>query len=249
VATFQQVIYLYDGSFPGLLTSLYESLQSNSLPEDICREDSAPLYLYPAQHITTDEAKAAQMQRWIRERCGDEVLRFVRHAYLTCLPQREIRILRFLRLARDRGPRVLDMLQHDDVLPLHKAVLHLRRESHLLKGFVRFSLRQGVLSATIGPKNQVLPLLAEHFCTRFAQERFMIFDSTSNVVLLHDPPRTEMLSVTGVELPDKDAGEDDIETMWRLFYETIAVPGRENPRLRMSLMPKRYWSFMTEFQK
>ncbi|HSL93756.1 MAG TPA: TIGR03915 family putative DNA repair protein [Bacillota bacterium] len=249
MAAFQQVIYLYDGTFPGLLCCVHESLHQDCLPEDICPEDSAMLYLYPSQRVATDETKAINVQRWIREHCGEEVLRFARHVFLTCLPQREIRLLRFLHLARERGPRVLDMLHHADVLPLHKAVLHLRRESHLLKGFVRFSLRQGVLSATIGPKNLVLPLLAEHFCTRFAGERFLIYDSTNSMVLMHDPPHTELMSVVGVDLPDKDAGEEGIETMWRLFYNTIAVPGRENSRLRMSLMPKRYWRYMTEFQK
>jgi probable DNA metabolism protein len=249
MATGEQIVYLYDGSFPGLMCALYESLHRNCLPEDVCSEDSAVLYLYPTQRIITDEGQARSFQKWILEHCGSDVLTFVRHGFLSCLARREIRILRFLRLARERGPRVLDMLQHDDVLPLHRAVLHLRRESHLLKGFVHFSLRQGVLVATIGPRNQVLPLLAEHFCTRFSAERFLIHDSTNNMVLMHDPPRTELLSVTGVELSAKDQGEEDIEALWRLFYDTIAVSGRENPRLRMSLMPKRYWSFMTEFQE
>jgi probable DNA metabolism protein len=38
-------------------------------------------------------------------------------------------------------------------------------------------------------------------------------------------------------------------TLWRKFYDPIAIEGRYNPRLRMTHMPKRYWGTMTEFQK
>ncbi len=36
--------------------------------------------------------------------------------------------------------------------------------------------------------------------------------------------------------------------LWKRFYETVAIPERYNPRCRMTQMPKRYWSTMTEFQ-
>ena len=34
----------------------------------------------------------------------------------------------------------------------------------------------------------------------------------------------------------------------RRFYDTIAIRERENPRCRMTNMPKRFWGTMTEFQ-
>jgi len=37
--------------------------------------------------------------------------------------------------------------------------------------------------------------------------------------------------------------------LWRRFYDTIAIEGRYNPKLRMTHMPKRYWGTMTEFQE
>ena len=36
--------------------------------------------------------------------------------------------------------------------------------------------------------------------------------------------------------------------LWKRFYDTVAIRERENPKLRMTHMPKRYWSTMTEFQ-
>ncbi len=43
--------------------------------------------------------------------------------------------------------------------------------------------------------------------------------------------------------------EAAFRALWRRFYDTIAIKERENPRCRMSHMPKRYWGVMTEFQK
>ena len=243
------VVYRYDGSFPGLMTAVFHSFRDRLLPEAVIGPHSSELYLYPVQEIVTDDDCARRVEHGIRAKLGADTLQFVRHSYLTCMPQKELLILRFLHFAFRHGPGTLDMLQHQDVHPLHSAVLHLKRESHLLKGFIRFTARQGILAAEIGPKNCVLPLLVEHFCTRFAHERFIIYDSTNSMALLHNPPSVEIVPAWELELPSKDKGEERIETLWRLFYDTIAVEGRENPKLRMSLMPKRYWRFMTEFNR
>ena len=37
-------------------------------------------------------------------------------------------------------------------------------------------------------------------------------------------------------------------TLWQEYYDAIAIKQRENPRCRMTHMPKRFWSCMTEFQ-
>ncbi|WP_419185499.1 DUF4130 domain-containing protein [Clostridium phoceensis] len=36
--------------------------------------------------------------------------------------------------------------------------------------------------------------------------------------------------------------------LWRRFYDPTAIRERENPRCRMTNMPKRFWGTMTEFQ-
>ena len=46
-----------------------------------------------------------------------------------------------------------------------------------------------------------------------------------------------------------DETEAQYRRLWRRFYDTIAIRERENPRLRMSHMPKRFWGTLTEFQE
>lgn len=52
----------------------------------------------------------------------------------------------------------------------------------------------------------------------------------------------------GLELAPPGQEELNYRRLWRRFYDTIAIEGRENPRCRMTHMPKRYWAMMTEFQ-
>ena len=37
--------------------------------------------------------------------------------------------------------------------------------------------------------------------------------------------------------------------LWRRFYKTIAIEGRENPKCQATHMPKRYRHVMTEFME
>ena len=47
---------------------------------------------------------------------------------------------------------------------------------------------------------------------------------------------------------DETGGVKDFQKMWKDFYDTVAVEGRENERCRMTHMPKRFWKHMPEFE-
>lgn len=141
------------------------------------------------------------------------------------------------------------MLAEDVVARLRGAVGRLENEAHLLLGFTRFSDCGGALVARIGPKNCVLPLLAPHFCARFPEEHFMIYDTTHGMALVYRPHDAAVVPLDALEVPAPGPQELDYRRLWRAFYTTIEVPGRHNPKCRMGHMPKRYWSFMTEFAR
>jgi probable DNA metabolism protein len=139
------------------------------------------------------------------------------------------------------------MLTDDVVSALVNAVKHLDKESHLLKGFIRFSVFSNALVAAIEPKNYVLPFLARHFRERYPEERFLIYDKTHRMGLAYQPYKTVIIPIEELQLPEADEDEQAFRALWRLFYHTIEIKERHNPCCRMSLMPKRYWDNMTEF--
>jgi probable DNA metabolism protein len=241
------LIYHYDGSFDGLLCCVFESYDKKEIPMDILLPETCQTMLFPAKKITTDSQKSNRVLDSIPKKMGISALEFVRRAFLTCFTQKELYILLFLRMGYRYGPSVINMLADDVVNALFKAVKHLDNESHLLKGFLRFSIFSNVLVAEIEPKNYVLPLLTQHFCERYPEERFLIYDKTHAMALVYQPYQSAVIPIEDLELPDPDEKEQSYRELWRLFYETIEVQGRHNPECRRSHMPKRYWKNMTEF--
>lgn len=243
----REVVYEYDGSFEGLLCCIYESYTHKELPAAIVRDGELEPSLFEVRAVRTERAHAERVYRSFA-RYPRDVGRFLRHAFLTCLPDRELAIYRFVaRLYREGAP-LLSRLSDDCYLPLLRAVRRLYGEVEQYRGFVRFSDFGGVLAAEIEPKNRVLPLLCGHFCQRCHDETFFLYDRTHGEALFHAGGRTELVPLESFTMAPPDAAEAEYRRLWRRFYDTIAIRERENPTLRRTHMPKRYWAMLTELQ-
>ena len=242
-----QVSYLYDGTYAGFLTCVFDSYLHREEPADFTPFHEAAASFYPQRAVETDREKARRVYRAL-EQFGREGRRWAVRGFLTCLPERELWLWRFYRLGFAEHAAVSRDLTHPVVDTVRKAVRRLEEEAHLLTGFVRFSELEGVLAGEITPKNRVLPLLRPHFCGRFPQERFLLYDKIHREALVHAPGRWSILPMEELQLPSAGAEERLYRQMWRKFYDTIAIQGRYNPKCRMTHMPKRYWDNMTEFQ-
>ena len=240
------VIYLYDGSYEGLLSCVYESVYGREEPEDIVPEGEAEPSLFAMRRIETDAEHARRVHDSFYRKLGAPAAELVRDTFFSCAPSREIKILRFLLFAYRTGPRAARMRAHERVAPLYEAQRGLLNETHLLLGFLRFSDFDGVLVARIRPKNFVLPYLQAHFCARFAGETFLIHDQTHDAALVWQGGRAKIVSLEGLTMPDIPEEEREYRALWRTFSDTVAIALRENPRCRMTHCPKRYWGGMWE---
>lgn len=242
----QNVIYLYDGTFEGFLSCVYESVYSREMPLDIQPMHDAPPTLFLQRMVETQPEYAARVFASIPKKIGDTAAELVQTVFLSCARDKEMKLLRFLLFGYKNGMRTMQMLAHPLVTPLLTAQLSLKNEVHLLLGFVRFADYDGALVSVITPKNYVLPFLKEHFCSRFAQENFMIFDKTHGAALVWQNGTAEIISLEALELPEITEDEAAYRALWKRFYDTVAIAARENPRCRMTHMPKRYWENMVE---
>ena len=243
----REVIYEYDGSFAGLMCCIYESFTHKERPVLIRCTDDPELSLYEIHTVATDESHACRVYDSFR-RYSPRVGPFLQRAYLTCLEEKEMAIYRFVvRLYRDGKP-LLRRLSDEAYYPLLRAVRHLNGELEQYRGFVRFSDTGGVLTAEIEPKNRVLPLLRGHFCQRCHDETFFIYDRTHQEALFYSGGISSILPLAAFTPVPPDEAELGYRRLWRCFYDTVAIRERENPRLRMTHMPKRYWNLLTELQ-
>lgn len=242
------ISYRYDGTFAGLLCCLFETYQARELPEKILGPFAGEDSIFGTKTITTDPVKADRVWHSVREKLGPEFARLVLDAFHTCMPDKEVEIVQLFRKGYQVGPGLLQQNLEPTVQKVNKAVRFLYRESHLLKGFIRFSVHQKVLVTTIGPKNYVLPYLRAHFENRYPEESFLIYDETHELALIYAPYRSQILPLEKFKAAPPDLEEEKFRVLWRCFYETIEIKPRHNERCRRTLLPKRYWKYMTEFK-
>ena len=243
----REIIYQYDGSFDGLLCCIYESYTQKERPTAILCDGDVEPCLFDMRTVPTLREHAERVRHSL-QKLSPDVVPLLRRAHLTCLPDKELAMYRFVAKLYREGPKYLTQLSDDAYQPLLKAVRHMSAEVEHLRGFLRFSVFDGVLGAEIEPKNRVLPLLRGHFCDRCYNESFFIYDRTHREALLYANGVSRIVPLESFEMAPPDAEEANYRGLWKRFYDTIAIRERENPRLRMSNMPKRYWSTMTEFQ-
>lgn len=242
-----EVVYEYDGSFEGLLCCIYESYTKKELPTAFYRYGELEPCFYDVRTVSTDTAHARRVYDGFR-RFSPRVGPFLYRAFLTCLADKELAIYRFAaKLYREGAPLLLHL--HDEAyVPLHRAVRQLNGELEQYRGFVRFSDLGGILAGEIEPKNRVLPLLRGHFCARCQGETFFLYDRTNHEALFYSGGRSAIVPLEDFQMAPPDETECAYRRLWRCFYDTVAIRERENFKLRMTHMPKRYWAMMTEFR-
>ena len=209
--------------------------------------DEAQETLFPVKEIITDYACAKKVELAVIRKISGGALDISRLCYYSDMERREMTILGFLRIGFKIGSQVTDMLTNDTVRTITKSAKKVSNESGFFKEFLRFSEYNGVLVAIIEPKNFVLPMISGHFCDRFPDEQFLIYDKSHKFAFVYQDGKKRLIPLTHLKLSETGVKEEEIRTLWKQFYNTIAVEGRINLKLRMSNMPKRYWTHMTEF--
>lgn len=243
------LVYRYDGTFPGFLCCVAECFQDKRLPQGIQLLDEPQATLFPVKAIATEEKLAGRVERSIPRKISPEAYHMVRSAFLTCMEEKEMKILRFLLLGYKYGAAVTKLAANDDVHAMNKALLYLKNEAHYHVEFLRFSDLGEFLAAEITPNNNVLPLIVSHFCDRFSGENLMIYDKNHHLGFLYRKTGSrEFFQADSIDLPPPDEEEEAYQALWKRFVDTIAIEGRINPKLRRNNMPMRYWCNMTEFQ-
>lgn len=242
-----EITYLYDGSFEGFLCCIFDSYANKEVLTAICRDEDLVPALFTSRSIQTNRAHAGRVFRKI-VKCSPYAAELLQKGFLTCLPDREWHLYRLVVKLLNEGPAFLRNFSDETLYPVAQAVRHLNGEAHLLKGFIRFSDLGGMLGGEIEPKNRVLPLLRGHFCARYREESFFLYDRTHQEALFYAGGKASIRPLEAFKMAQPDEEEARCRLLWKRFYDTIAIKERLNPKCRMTQMPQRYWKTMTEFQ-
>ena len=128
---------------------------------------------------------------------------------------------------------------------------YVRRETHKMKGFLRFKvMKNNLLCASMAPENNIILPVSLHFSKRFKQEHFFIIDEKRKLYAFYDTKRITILNEDNIKYLDliPSLEETDFEDLWKTFFDTIGIKERENKRCQTNNMPKKYWQYMVEME-
>ena len=237
-------VYRYDGTFQGYLCCVFASFSRKEIPAGIWSPERGQMTFFDSLEIVTDSAKARRVAAGLR-RLGSEVQDRVTKGFLSCEPEKELILLRFVRLCFEHGPGTVHMTGDPDVCAAFDLARSVANEAGKYLEFIRFEQRGTMLGTEIHPKNNILPLLRAHFCDRLPDEDFLIFDATHGMALLRQNGRVQYLTM---EHYDPHAGEEELDwqTLWKKFFVAVTIEERCDKKRQMNHAPKRYWRDMCE---
>lgn len=242
-------VYLYDGSYDGLLTAVFEAYARKEFPEALAEEENLQVtFGQKVVRIGSDDEKARRVEKGVRKKMGELAWQNIWKAYLSSEQDKGTVVYRYIRRGMEVGRNIYNDLAHPAVLAMEKLTNLVGKESHYYIEFLRFSqMEGGVYYAKISPENFVVPLMMPHFVDRYSVQPFLIHDDVHHVAGVFDMHGWQMVETHDLTLPDETYEELQYKRLWKRFYETIAIRERYNARCRQGHLPKKYWKNMNEF--
>ncbi len=242
-------VYVYDGSYDGLFTAIFDAVYSRREPADIVSQERLQLMLATRfVEVETDPSKAARVKKAAREKLGSQAMSRVYRAYLSSGSNREIFIYHYLMMGFRLGKKAGNFLTDPYVFNVFSLSQNVSRETDKMMGFMRFSIMEGgVQYCRFSPENNILPLTLSHFISRFPGIPMVIHDTGRRLLGVYDGKDRYIVSAEGFVPPKKSSDEECFEGLWKLFYDTIGIKERKNLKLMKQLMPARYFRHVWEF--
>lgn len=241
----------YDSTFDGFLSVVFEiyrqRLSVEAITPDRKAGATADLFTQPFW-IETSVESARRLKRAIANAAGEDVLRLLDIVFRSEQDCVEMKMLAFLRkLFSGTDPNYGRNLASMEMLPLYRISQSVRLEIADMRGMVRFSKTpDGTYFAEIEPKYDIVTLLTDHFCRRFANMQWVLYDSKRNYGVYYNGRSAEVVSVPNLDEVRAGLPPDAVTQLWKDYYNSICIKERENPRLLRRCLPVRYWKHMPE---
>ncbi|MEG6617545.1 TIGR03915 family putative DNA repair protein [Peptococcaceae bacterium 1198_IL3148] len=243
-------IYIYDGSFEGLLTAIYQAYYRPEKPAAIVTKQrfSDGLFIIPIE-IKTEPDMARKVSKAIAEKISPTALRRIYRAYLSELPEIEDAIYRYLRLGFKIGRNIDKYLSEQAVMTIHQTSRKVDGERHRMLGLLRFRCtKNNIYYATMEPDFNILALIAPHFVQRLADQNWVIHDIKRGLAAFYNGNPWVMVKLTAVKQFNYAASEECYQQLWKDYYNSVTIASRKNPKLQRQFMPVRYWNHLIEKQ-
>jgi probable DNA metabolism protein len=249
--------YTYDGTFEGFLTCVFECYKRKDFPEDI-RSGLVEQVQFFAEKIDvqTNPAHSERVWNGIQQRLSTRNKQLPFYAFLSEEQGIEMKIFRFLRRLFSEQFNIETDFGDSDVLYLTQTSRKVKQEAMRILQFVRFQhTKDGLYFCGIEPRYDVIPLTIDHFKSRFADQKWLLYDLKRDYGILFENNKVEEVeisqrgfsSISGqVNENILQEGEEFYQKLWQSYFTHINIKERKNLKLQRQHMPRRFWKYLPE---
>ncbi|MBT2623181.1 MULTISPECIES: TIGR03915 family putative DNA repair protein [Chryseobacterium] len=249
------ITLLYDGSFDGLLTAVFEVFEYRYKDVEIFnRERFHQENIFAEIHeVITQNDKAERVLSKLEQNIGKSGINQLLKVFLSEDPESEQIILSAIKQSIQHPvENILQNYADNDILKISKICKSVDRERHRMTAFVRFEkMQDGVFFAKIDPDFNVIPLIRKHFKDRYQDQKWMIYDLRRNYGILYDLENCDFF------YPDEKLNLDQYQQkfheeeaqyqkLWQRYFTKTNIVERKNLKLHIQHVPRRYWKYLTE---
>ena len=251
------VTFVYDGTFEGLLTAIFDAYLRRSFPDELVRiGEVLPMFSDEVHDVVTDDAKSSRVWNAVTKKLSKGAVSAVTTSFLCEVKEYDITLFRFLCKTINAPASIETDFSDQDVIEVLKMYRRVKGEAHRVLQFMRLQkAADGTYFGLMEPIYNVMPMAVSHFVDRFSTMSFLLYDKRRGFGFYYDGnnvtrvtmPDTLQHIVTGKLSEDMmDSDEMLFQKLWRTYFKAIAIKERSNPRKQRQDMPVRFWKYMTE---
>jgi probable DNA metabolism protein len=250
------IVFRYDKTFEGLLTSLFDAYSRKTFPERLLSEDELlPMFAEQLHLVITESYKSTRVWAALEKKVSKSVCGMLMYVWLSELPGSDELLFRYVRKTFDSPFSIAGNFVDKDVLEVMKIARKVSREREHLMQFVRFQkTADGIFFAPVSPVYNALPLTLPYFTDRFADQKWLIYDLKRKYGYYYDLETASEVSLDRDEhlldgkLDESLMAQDEklFQEMWKEYTRSLTIKERLNPKLQRQHMPRRFWKYMPE---
>ena len=253
--------YIFDGTMTGLLCCVFRAFQFKEFDVNICTKDCVQSGLFDKNiQVESNEEQAQRVWQGLKQKVSANG---IRNFYYTFLSEQMVAFQHLFNFSvyAFQSQRSIDRdYGHQDVLALAQWAKQVGREKHRMEAFVRFKkCKDGLFLSLVRPDFNVLPLIERHFRARYQDQKWLIYDEKRNYGLYFDLKTVHQVNMEvadvdqnyalgfsqsfNIELDDEEILYDQL---WKDYFKSVNIQARQNLKLHIQYVPKRYWRYMNE---
>lgn len=273
--TSERPIYCFDGTLTGLLCCVFRAFQFREYQVEIhafdahqnasARQSLQDNLFNVSIDVVSDEAHAQRVWTALKQKLSNNALRQLYYAFLAENTDAYQHIFNYcIYIFRHAQTQQIHSLEknytHPSVLAIAQWAKKVGREKHRMEAFVRFKKSSdGVFLSLIAPDFNVLPLIQRHFRNRYQDQRWLIYDEKRHFGIYYDLDQVQEVDLSAQTIDaqkeiggsqqfliDLDDQEVLYDLLWKDYFQSINIKERQNIKLHVQCVPKRYWRYLNE---